>query len=160
MSQQDIACPALIRCLMLQAMLSLLACAMEVAAAGVLTARRQFTFLVGAMLLSLGTVAAYCSAVRTYNWGLSGVWWGELLLKRRYILEVLLHAGCNCTVSAGNDSNSIILCSTSLQNSRPFFGSFCAGCLSSMAQQQLPNSTNLYNAVPSAEIASSSHFLH
>ena len=81
MSQQYIVCSALIRCLMLQAMLSLLACAMEVAAAGVLTARKQFTFLVGAMLLSLGTVAAYCSAVRTYNWGLSGVWWGESLLQ-------------------------------------------------------------------------------
>jgi len=83
MSQQSIACSALIGCLMLQAMLSLLACAMEVAAAGVLTARKQFTFLVGAMLLSLGTVAAYCRAVRTYNWGLSGVWWGELLLQGR-----------------------------------------------------------------------------
>lgn len=58
-------------------MISLLACALEVAAAGILTARKQFTFLVSAMLLSLGIVAAYCSAVRTYSWGLSGVWWGE-----------------------------------------------------------------------------------
>ena len=82
-SQQDIACLGTIRCLMLQVMISLVACSMEVAAAGVLTARKQFTFLVGAMLLSLGTVAAFCSAVRTYDWGLSGVWWGELLLQGR-----------------------------------------------------------------------------
>ena len=58
-------------------MISLLACSLEVAAAGVLTARKQFTFLVGAMVLTLGLVAAYCTAVRTYNWGLPGVWWGE-----------------------------------------------------------------------------------
>ena len=61
----------------LQAMISLLACSLEVAAAGVLTARKQFTFLVGAMMLTLGLVAVYCTAVRTYNWGLTGVWWGE-----------------------------------------------------------------------------------
>ena len=58
-------------------MISLLACSLEVAAAGVLTARKQFTFLVGAMMLTLGLVAVYCTAVRTYNWGLTGVWWGE-----------------------------------------------------------------------------------
>ena len=61
----------------LQAMIALLACSLEVAAAGVLTARKQFTFLVGAMVLTLGLVAVYCAAVRTYNWGLTGVWWGE-----------------------------------------------------------------------------------
>lgn len=58
-------------------MISLLACSLEVAAAGVLTARKQFTFLVGAMVVTLGLVAVYCAAVRTYNWGLTGVWWGE-----------------------------------------------------------------------------------
>lgn len=61
----------------MQAMISLLCCSLEVAAAGILTARKQFTFLVGAMLLCLGIMAAYCSAVRHYNWGLPGVWWGE-----------------------------------------------------------------------------------
>ena len=50
-------------------MISLLACSLEVAAAGVLTARKQFTFLVGAMVVTLGLVAVYCAAVRTYNWG-------------------------------------------------------------------------------------------
>ena len=60
-----------------QAMLSLLCCSMEVAAAGILTARKQFKFLVGAMVLVLGIMAVYCQAVRTYNWGLPGVWWGE-----------------------------------------------------------------------------------
>ena len=60
-----------------QAMISLLCCSLEVAAAGILTARRQFKFLVGAMVLVFGIMAVYCQAVRTYNWGLPGVWWGE-----------------------------------------------------------------------------------
>lgn len=58
-------------------MIALLACSLEVAAAGILTARKQFTFLVGAMLLSLGAVFVYTSALRTHSWGLTGVWWGE-----------------------------------------------------------------------------------
>ena len=58
-------------------MIALLGCSLEVAAAGILTARKQFTFLVGAMLLSLGAVFAYTSAHRTHSWGLTGVWWGE-----------------------------------------------------------------------------------
>lgn len=63
--------------ILVQAMISLLCCSLEVAAAGILTARKQFKFLVGAMVLVLGIMAVYCQAVRTYNWGLPGVWWGE-----------------------------------------------------------------------------------
>ena len=80
---ENVACPQswqIYECsclIWLQAMIALLACSLEVAAAGVLTARKQFTFLVGAMVLTLGLVAVYCAAVRTYNWGLTGVWWGE-----------------------------------------------------------------------------------
>ena len=62
---------------LVQAMISLLCCSLEVAAAGILTARKQFKFLVGAMVLVLSIMAVYCQAVRAYNWGLPGVWWGE-----------------------------------------------------------------------------------
>ena len=69
-------------------MIALLGCSLEVAAAGILTARKQFTFLVGAMLLSLGAVFAYTSAHRTHSWGLTGVWWGERqfsLARKRFL---------------------------------------------------------------------------
>ena len=68
--------------------MSLLCCSLEVAAAGILTARKQFKFLVGAMVLVLGIMAVYCQAVRTYNWGLPGVWWGE----RRYSADAFVSA--------------------------------------------------------------------
>lgn len=61
----------------LQAMLSLLFCSLEVASAGILIARQQIGFLVRAMAASLVVMGAFCSAVRAYNWGLPGVWWGE-----------------------------------------------------------------------------------
>jgi hypothetical protein len=62
----------------MQAMLSLLFCSLEVASAGILIARQQIGFLVGAMAVSLAVMGAYCGAVRAQGWGLPGVWWGEL----------------------------------------------------------------------------------
>ena len=59
-----------------QAALSLLFCGLEVASAGVLLARGQLGYLVGAMSVTLAAMAAFCSLARSQHWGLPGIWWG------------------------------------------------------------------------------------
>jgi hypothetical protein len=72
-------CKMTAACCTAQAALSLLLCSTEVVSAGVLMARGQIGYLVGAMLATLAGMAAFCSAACSLNWGLQGVWWGAPL---------------------------------------------------------------------------------
>ena len=63
----------------LQCIISMMLCAMDVSAAGVLMACRDLIFLAQAMTVSLVVLIAYFTVAKAQGWQLGGIWWGLAL---------------------------------------------------------------------------------
>lgn len=62
-----------------QCVISMMLCAMDVSAAGILMACKDLLFLAQAMTVSLAVLVGYFSVAKAQGWQLGGIWWGLAL---------------------------------------------------------------------------------